>query len=173
MNIRITCYRALALPAALLAGLAVAQAQTNPAPAPPAAPPVNTSTPPPATTPPVDTRTPPVDTTGKLGVRDTLGLISRLDLFLSPDTGTMHMACAVGTPSVTVFGPSDPARYFSGGGDPRHVVVRPDLWCSPCNLIRKPPAECAGSEPPECLRLIGVDQVRLAATAALRDRVLR
>jgi hypothetical protein len=63
MNIRITCYRALALPAALLAGLAVAQAQTNPAPAPPAAPPVNTSTPPPATTPPVDTRTPPVDTT--------------------------------------------------------------------------------------------------------------
>jgi ADP-heptose:LPS heptosyltransferase len=103
---------------------------------------------------------------GRLGVRETMAVIAALDLFLSPDTGTMHMACAVGTPSVTVFGPSDPARYFSGQG-PRHVVVRADLWCSPCNLIRKPPAECAGPERPECLRLVGVDEVHARAARLL------
>jgi ADP-heptose:LPS heptosyltransferase len=112
-----------------------------------------------------------VDLTGRLSVAGTMAVISALDLFISPDTGPMHMACAAGTPSVAVFGPSDPARYFSGGdGRPpgRHVVVRAELWCSPCNLIRKPPRECAGPEPPECLRLVGAEEVYRAAVAALR-----
>lgn len=110
------------------------------------------------------------DLTGKLGVRETMALLEHLDLFLSPDTGPMHMACAVDTPSVAVFGPSDPARYFSGGsGAPgtRHVVVRADLWCSPCNLIRKPPEECAQAPLPECLSLVTVDQVYQAAAGLL------
>jgi len=103
-----------------------------------------------------------LDLSGRLGVREMMAFLSGLDLFLSPDTGPMHMACALDTPSVSVFGPSDPMRYFSGGdgrSGSRHVVVRADLWCSPCNLIRKPPAECAGQEPPECLRLVGADAV--------------
>jgi ADP-heptose:LPS heptosyltransferase len=112
----------------------------------------------------------PIDLTGRLSVRESLAFIAGLDLFLSADTGPMHMACAVDTPSVSVFGPSDPVRYFSGGdGAPgsRHVVVKPELWCSPCNLIRKPPAECAGAEPPECLRLVAVDAVYAAAARLL------
>lgn len=99
----------------------------------------------------------PIDLTGRLSTRETMAVIDAVDLFLSPDTGPMHMACAVGTPSVSVFGPSDPVRYFSGGsGAPgtRHVVVRHEMWCAPCNLIRKPPAECAGDDPPECLRSV-------------------
>ena len=114
---------------------------------------------------------PPVDLTGRLGVRDTMAVIGALDLFLSPDTGPMHMATAVGTPSVSVFGPSDPARYFSGGsGAPgtRHVVVRADLWCSPCNLIRRPPAECAAPEGPECLRAVSADAVHREAARLLQ-----
>ena len=110
------------------------------------------------------------DLTGKLGVRETMAVIERLDLFLSPDTGPMHMACAVGTPSLAVFGPSDPLRYFSGGsGAPgtRHVVVRAELWCSPCNLIRRPPAECAGPQAPECLRLVEAEQVEAEAARLL------
>ena len=109
-----------------------------------------------------------VDLTGRLGVDETMAVIAGLDLFLSPDTGPMHMACAVGTPSVAVFGPSDPARYFSGRA-PRHVVVRAALWCAPCNLIRKPPEECAGADPPECLRLVGVDEVHAAAVRLLTE----
>ena len=112
------------------------------------------------------------DLTGRLSLRETMAVIAGLDLFLSPDTGPMHMACAVGTPSVSVFGPSDAIRYFSGGdGRPgsRHVVVRAELWCAPCNLIRKPPAECGGPEPPECLQLVTTDAVYAAAARLLRE----
>jgi ADP-heptose:LPS heptosyltransferase len=113
---------------------------------------------------------PPIDLTGHLGVRETMAVIAALDLFLSPDTGPMHMATAVGTPSVSVFGPSDPARYFSGGSETgtRHVVVRADLWCSPCNLIRRPPSECTAEDGPECLRLVSADAVHREAVRLLR-----
>jgi ADP-heptose:LPS heptosyltransferase len=109
------------------------------------------------------------DLTGRLSLRETLAVLERLDLFLSPDTGPMHMACAVGAPAVAVFGPSDPVRYFSGTA-PRQIVVRRELWCSPCNLIRKPPDECAVS--PECLRLVTADDVYEAALRLLAPHTL-
>jgi ADP-heptose:LPS heptosyltransferase len=109
------------------------------------------------------------DLSGALEVREMLALLSHLDLFVSSDTGPMHMACAVGTPSLSLFGPTDPVRYFSGDADPSgapHVVLRAELWCSPCNLVRKPPRECARD--PECLRLLGEDRVFEAASRILR-----
>jgi ADP-heptose:LPS heptosyltransferase len=111
-----------------------------------------------------------IDLTGKLALVEMLSLLGTLDLFLSSDTGPMHMACAVGTRSVSVFGPSDARRYFSGGtGAPgqRHVVVRAELWCAPCNLIRRPPEECLGPDGPECLRLVTVDAVHAEAARLL------
>ncbi len=111
-------------------------------------------------------QTPPLDVTGRLGVRETMALIETLDLFLSCDTGPMHMACAVDTPSVAIFGPSDPVRFFSGGdgaSGSRHVALRPELWCAPCNLIRRPPAECDGAAMPECLSLVTADAVHKEA----------
>ncbi|HET7747209.1 MAG TPA: glycosyltransferase family 9 protein, partial [Vicinamibacteria bacterium] len=116
------------------------------------------------------------DLTGRLTLGETMSVIAALDLFLSPDTGPMHVAAAVGTPSVSVFGPSDATRYFSGGtGQPgtRNVVVRRDLWCAPCNLIRRPPEECGHDEGPECLRLVTVDEVVAAATRLLRETAAR
>jgi ADP-heptose:LPS heptosyltransferase len=115
---------------------------------------------------------PPLDITGRLGVRETMALIETMDLFLSSDTGPMHMACAVDTPSVAIFGPSDPVRFFSGGeGLPgsRHVALRPDLWCSPCNLIRRPPPECDGETMPECLSLVTIDAVHHEAARLLTE----
>lgn len=114
----------------------------------------------------------PFDAAGRLGLRQTMAVLASLDLFLSSDTGPMHMACAVDAPSVSVFGPSDPVRYFSGGSGrsgTRHVVVAPDLWCAPCNLIRRPPDECEGPDGPECLRLVTVDAVYAEAARVLRE----
>lgn len=113
----------------------------------------------------------PTDLAGRLSVRETLAVVEQLDLYLSPDTGTMHLACLVGTPTVSVFGPSDPGRYFfdfEPAERLRHVVCRPDLWCAPCNLIRRPPAECAKAALPECLDLVGVDEVHAAAARLLK-----
>ena len=111
-----------------------------------------------------------VDLSGRLALLEMLSLLGALDLVLSSDTGPMHMACAVGTPSVSVFGPSDARRYFSGGtgaSGTRHVVVQAPLWCAPCNLIRRPPEECLGPGGPECLRLVTVDAVHAEAARLL------
>ena len=109
-----------------------------------------------------------IDLAGALNVDELLAVVGALDLFLSSDTGPMHMACALGTPSVSLFGPSDPERYFSGANGAQHVFIRADLWCAPCNLIRRPPPECQGTEPPECLRLISTDEVLGPAASLLR-----
>ncbi len=108
------------------------------------------------------------DLSGRLSVRETLSVVGGLDLFLSPDTGPMHMACLADTPSVSVFGPSDPARYFSAPAGARHRIVRHELWCSPCNLIRRPPPECAGPEPPECLDAVTAEEVHSVACEVLQ-----
>jgi len=114
---------------------------------------------------------PVVDLAGRLSVAETMAVIGALDLFLSPDTGPMHMACAMGTPSVAVFGPSAAERYSSADLSPQpalHVVVRRELWCAPCNLIRRPPEECVADVTPECLRIVTVDDVYDAAVTLLR-----
>jgi ADP-heptose:LPS heptosyltransferase len=93
-------------------------------------------------------------------------VLQQLDLFVTGDTGPMHVAHAVGTPIVAVFGPSDPRRYAPRGL--RDVVVRIDLPCSPCNRIRLPPARCTGHTP-DCLTGIGTAQVLAAIDDVLRD----
>jgi lipopolysaccharide heptosyltransferase I len=50
------------------------------------------------------------------------GLIRELDLLLTVDSGPMHIAAAVGTPTVAIFGPTDPVR--TGPYGPRHTVVK-------------------------------------------------
>lgn len=76
----------------------------------------------------------------------------------------MHIAAAVGTPVVAVFGPSDPARYAPSG--PADRIVRAGLPCSPCNRIRLPPAHCVGHIP-DCLSSVPAAQVYGAALSSL------
>ena len=104
-----------------------------------------------------------IDLSGRLGLGAFAEVMSALDAFVSCDTSAMHFACALGLPSVAIFGPSDPRRYFSGGDQgfgsgQRHIALAPALWCSPCNLIRRPPRECDLAPVPECL-----DQITTAA----------
>ena len=94
-------------------------------------------------------------------------VIEQLDLFLSGDTGPMHLAHAVGTPVVAVFGPSDPRRYAPRGA--YDAVVRIDLPCSPCNRIRLPPARCTGHVP-DCLAGINAAPVLSAIDEILEAR---
>ena len=114
---------------------------------------------------------PVIDLAGRLSVAETMAVIGACDLFLSPDTGPMHMACAMGTPSVAVFGPSAAERYSSADLSPtpaRHLVVRRELWCAPCNLIRTPPEHCVADIVPECLRIVTIDEVYAAAAGLLQ-----
>jgi lipopolysaccharide heptosyltransferase II len=107
---------------------------------------------------------PLVDVSGGGDLVDAAATLARLDLLITGDTGPMHLAWAVGTPVVAVFGPSDPARYGTTGALDR--VVRIDLPCSPCNRIRRPPRRCTGRTP-DCLAGIDPGRVYDAAVGLL------
>jgi ADP-heptose:LPS heptosyltransferase len=118
----------------------------------------------------VDRVTPALPAQGVIDVARHLDLLTlaavleRLDLLITGDTGPMHLAVAVSTPVVAIFGPSDPARYAPRG--PYDRVVRVDLPCSPCNRIRLPPARCVGHTP-DCLASVSADSVVTAALSVL------
>jgi lipopolysaccharide heptosyltransferase II len=105
-----------------------------------------------------------VDVAGGIDLLELAALLTELDLLITGDTGPMHVAAAVGTPVVAVFGPSDPVRYAPSG--PADRTVRAGIECSPCNRIRKPPAHCVGHIP-ECLSSVPAAQVYEAARSSL------
>ena len=107
-----------------------------------------------------------IDLAGDLPLVELAAVLGRLSLLLTVDTGPMHLAAAVGTPVVGIFGPSDPVRYAPRS--PRSEVVHADLWCRPCNRMRRPPRRCADSTP-DCLAGIGVGAVVDAARRLLRE----
>jgi ADP-heptose:LPS heptosyltransferase len=100
-----------------------------------------------------------LDVSGTLDLITLAAVLERVALLVTGDTGPMHVAAAVGTPIVAIFGPSDPARYAPRG--PLDRVVRIDLPCAPCNRIRIPPARCVGHTP-DCLAGIDVARVLTA-----------
>lgn len=71
-----------------------------------------------------------LDWTGKTGLKDLAALAGEADLFITTDTGPMHLAAAAGGRVVALFGPTAPWR--TGPYGKAHVVIRKDLECSPC-----------------------------------------
>jgi ADP-heptose:LPS heptosyltransferase len=110
---------------------------------------------------------PVVDLSGSLDLPTLGAVLSRLNVFVTGDTGPMHLASVLGVPTVALFGPSDPARYGPRGG--HHRVLRVSLPCSPCGQVRLPPERCRGHVP-ECMDGISVDAVVRAAEELLAIR---
>ena len=108
-----------------------------------------------------------IDLAGSLDLLTLAAVLQQLDVHVTGDTGPMHLAAAVDTPVVAVFGPSDPIRYAPR--DECHCIVRIDLPCSPCNRIRQPPARCVGHTP-DCLAGIDSERVYQAAVSVLDAR---
>ncbi len=67
---------------------------------------------------------------GTTSLRELIAMISECDVFLSNDSGPMHIAYAVGTPLVALFGSTSPD--LTGPVGESNVVIHPDIPCSPC-----------------------------------------
>jgi ADP-heptose:LPS heptosyltransferase len=74
----------------------------------------------------------PVSVAGETSLGGLAALISELDLFISNDTGPAHVAEAVATPSVTIFGSADHRRWAPLNQE-RHRIVRHPVACNPCS----------------------------------------
>lgn len=66
---------------------------------------------------------------GRTGLGETAGILRFARLFIGNDSAPLHLAVAVGTPSIGLFGPSDPRNFHPWG--PGHVTVRV-CTCEPC-----------------------------------------
>ncbi len=68
---------------------------------------------------------------GALSVRESAVLLRRCDLYVGNDTGTMHLAAAVGTPCVAIFSARDiPGKWYPFGEG--HTVLRESVDCELC-----------------------------------------
>ncbi len=70
---------------------------------------------------------------GPLGLRGLAGVLARCAVVVAADTGPLHIAAAMGTRCVALFGPKDSARYGPRGhGGRQHEVLWADVPCRPC-----------------------------------------
>lgn len=95
------------------------------------------------------------------GLRQAAALLHRCHAAVTNDSGLMHLAVAVGVPTVTVYGPTWPASW--NPGPPHRFVQAEGLACVGCNRDRCPFGH-------ECMAWVGVDRVADAAEALLAAR---
>ncbi|SES83257.1 glycosyltransferase family 9 protein [Geodermatophilus poikilotrophus] len=89
-------------------------------------------------------RAPAVDLTGATSLGGLAALLRDAAVLVGNDTGTAHLAAAVGARSVTVFLPGDPVRWAHPG--PRHRALVADVPCAPCpHLVCPIDFRCADS----------------------------
>lgn len=92
---------------------------------------------------------------GTTPLRTTLAVLERARVAIAGDTGPLHMAAALGTPVVTLFGGSNPRRTGPNGLGPVRMIWK--AWrCAPCYLKRCPIGR-------ECLAAISGEEVAAAA----------
>ncbi|WP_169784593.1 glycosyltransferase family 9 protein [Campylobacter curvus] len=69
---------------------------------------------------------------GKLNIREAAALISRLDLLVTPDTGPLHVAAALGTPTLALYVAGDPRQSNPNFDTSIHQFIQKDKICDPC-----------------------------------------
>ncbi|HEV7842973.1 MAG TPA: lipopolysaccharide heptosyltransferase II [Pyrinomonadaceae bacterium] len=88
-----------------------------------------------------------------LSLPEVTALASRSSLFVGNDSGIAHIASAVNTPAVVVFGSSN-VNHWHPWANPLSEIVREELPCQPC-----PGYTCAEFDQPECIRRVSVERV--------------
>jgi heptosyltransferase-2 len=101
-----------------------------------------------------------IDVAGKTNLKEAIALIARCDVFISNDSGLMHVAGALGVPTVGIFGSTNPATTSPAGE--KSVVIHHDVACSPC-LKTVCPTDF------QCMKRITADEVSQTARRLLRE----
>ena len=99
------------------------------------------------------------------GIRQTAAIMKRCSLFISNDSGLMHLAAALQLPTVAIFGPTDP-RWVSPWKCPSRVVG-PAAPCAPCFRYSPVSLKCREKLDFKCLADISVEQVAEAAKSLM------
>ncbi len=102
---------------------------------------------------------------GKLSLSGLQALLNRADIFITNDTGPMHLGAALGTPTIGLFGPETPVMYEPLGAFAKALYAPPP--CSPCiNVHENKVSNCFRGKP-ECLINLTPDYVLEEAHALM------
>jgi ADP-heptose:LPS heptosyltransferase len=104
--------------------------------------------------------------TGDTRVGQLAALFARAKVVLGVESGALHLAAAVGTPTVALYGPTDPTEDGIWGAPQKHYTLTTPIACRPCRI------DDWQSDPLEyhpCVRDIGVGQVLEAARRAAAE----
>lgn len=103
-----------------------------------------------------------VSLAGRTTLRELMVGLSGCELLLTNDTGLTHLAAALGTPVVAVFGSTSPELTGPGlPGEPSHAILREPVPCAPC-FLRQCPVDL------RCMTGVTVEQATLAVLTRLR-----
>lgn len=99
---------------------------------------------------------------GRTSLIESAAILGRARLYIGNDTGTMHLAAAMGTPCVAIFSARDQAGKWEPFGD-NNQVLRARIDCAGCLLVT------CEARAMECLDRIGVDAVEEAVVRVLKE----
>lgn len=108
-----------------------------------------------------------VDATGRLSLLASAALLSRAALLISNDSAPLHLASAMNTPTVALFGPTVPALGFGPLAERREILEVAGMACRPCGAHG--PQQCPLGHW-RCMRDLTVDAVVHAVTPTLQNR---
>jgi heptosyltransferase II len=100
-----------------------------------------------------------INLAGKTTLQEAVYLISQCRLFISNDSGLMHIAGALNIPTIAIFGSTNPVTTAPAGN--KFTIVRREVSCSPC-LKETCPTDF------RCMKLISVEDVLQAAQNLMR-----
>lgn len=110
-----------------------------------------------------------IDLIGKTDLREAAALLSQCDLLVAQDSGILHLALAVGTPSVGLFGPLDPSQLIADR--PEFLPVYTEVECRGCwSEGRMKHRDHCFKIIPDCMSSISLERVIEAGERMLKRR---
>jgi len=110
---------------------------------------------------------PVFDAAGETTLGQLAALLTRCTLVMGSDSGPLHLAVAVGIPTIHLYGPVAPAKFGPWGDPARHVVLATSWPCAPCNRLDWTP-DVLGQH--RCMADIAPEQVLGIAKRLLQER---
>jgi heptosyltransferase-2/heptosyltransferase-3 len=110
---------------------------------------------------------PVFDAAGETTLGQLAALLKRCTLVLGSDSGPMHLAVALGVPTIHLYGPVAPAKFGPWGDPARHIVLATSWPCAPCNRLDWTPDVL---EQHGCMADIAPERVLLVAQRLLQER---
>ena len=91
-----------------------------------------------------------------LPLRQLAAILSHVTVYVANDSGPMHIAVAVGTKTIGIFGPGEENIWFPYETADGHRALRKDVWCHPCHLDF---CDKVGDGYMKCMKLLDVEEV--------------